>query len=67
MLRNVVKRTREGAISIMGGGDTANLVNRFGMQKDVTYISTGGGASLEYIQGIKLPGIEALCEPTELD
>jgi phosphoglycerate kinase len=46
MLRNVVKRTREGAISIMGGGDTANLVNRFSMQKDVTYISTGGGASL---------------------
>jgi 3-phosphoglycerate kinase len=51
----------------MGGGDTANLVRRFGMQKDVTYISTGGGASVEFIQGLELPGVTALSEPHELE
>lgn len=50
----------------MGGGDTSNLVNRFSAQKEVSYISTGGGASLQFIQGIKLPGVEALSEVSQL-
>ena len=49
-------------MSIIGGGDTGNLVNGFGHGKDVSYISTGGGASLEFIQGIKLPGVHSLSE-----
>jgi phosphoglycerate kinase len=66
LLKHVVKRTREGALSIIGGGDTGNLVKGAGLGPDITYISTGGGASLEYIQGIKLPGIEALSEINDL-
>ena len=41
-----MKRTREGALSVIGGGDTGNLVKGANAGKDVTYISTGGGASL---------------------
>jgi 3-phosphoglycerate kinase len=46
LLRKVVKRTREGALSVIGGGDTGNLVKGANAGGDITYISTGGGASL---------------------
>jgi phosphoglycerate kinase len=57
LLQSVISRTRMGGVSIIGGGDTGNLVNSLGLEKEVSYVSTGGGATLEYIQGIKLPGV----------
>ncbi len=53
----VVKATREGAFSLVGGGDSIGALNRFGMVNEVSFVSTGGGAMLEYIEGKELPGI----------
>ncbi len=50
------------AVKIVGGGDTGAAVTMFGHEKDVTYISTGGGASLELLEGKSLPGIEVINE-----
>ena len=67
LLKKVAKRTREGAMSVIGGGDTGNLVKGAGLGHALSYISTGGGASLEFIQGTKLPGVENLSEISDLD
>jgi phosphoglycerate kinase len=56
----VAKATDEGAYSLIGGGDSVACVNKFGMADRVSYISTGGGALLEAIEGKVLPGVAAI-------
>ncbi|MGD1842318.1 MAG: phosphoglycerate kinase, partial [Thermonemataceae bacterium] len=56
----VVRGTISGAYSLIGGGDSAAAVNQLGYGQDVSYVSTGGGALLKYIEGKTLPGVEAL-------
>mgnify|MGYP003316450929 CR=1 FL=1 len=56
----VVKATQNGAYSMIGGGDSVAAIKKFNIQDDVSFISTGGGAMLESLEGKTLPGINAL-------
>jgi len=58
----IAKATEEGAFSIVGGGDTISAVSTFGVKDRVSYISTGGGAFLEFLEGKKLPALAVLEE-----
>ena len=51
---------QNGAYSLIGGGDSVSAINKFNLQNQVSYISTGGGAMLEYLEGKVLPGVAAI-------
>ena len=60
LARAVAQATANGAFSIVGGGDTISAVRKFGVAEEVSYISTGGGAFLEFLEGKTLPAVAAL-------
>jgi phosphoglycerate kinase len=56
----VAAATKNGAYSLIGGGDSAAAIHKFGLSSQVSYVSTGGGALLEYFEGKTLPGVAAI-------
>ena len=58
----VAKATENGAFSLIGGGDSVAAINKYNLKDKVSYVSTGGGAMLEYIEGKELPGVKAIKE-----
>ncbi|MEN8928495.1 MAG: phosphoglycerate kinase, partial [Flavobacteriales bacterium] len=60
---SVVEATKNGCYSLIGGGDSVAAINKYNLGTEVSYVSTGGGAMLEYLEGKKLPGIIAITNP----
>jgi phosphoglycerate kinase len=62
LAKTIADATAKGAYSLVGGGDSVSAINQFGFADKVSYVSTGGGAMLEYFEGKTLPGIAAVLE-----
>lgn len=63
----MIKATKErDAFTLIGGGDSASLANKLGVQNEVSFVSTGGGATLQLFEGKELPGIRALSNVEQL-
>lgn len=60
LAKAIAEATKKGAFSLVGGGDSVSAAKKFGFDKKVSYVSTGGGAMLEMLEGKSLPGIDAL-------
>jgi phosphoglycerate kinase len=62
MAEAIALATKNGAYSLVGGGDSVAAINKYNMADNVSYVSTGGGALMEYLEGITLPGIQAMMD-----
>jgi phosphoglycerate kinase len=61
----IAEATENGTFSLVGGGDSVAAVKQFNLSDKVSYVSTGGGAMLEMLEGKTLPGIQAILEPSK--